>query len=96
MRYGFDGGIAYNRAFSGGGVKKMPVRGKLIKIGLYRGPDLVGVCVFSSLAVEEPGGYACEPPGVLSREQVRELTRQLGKVPAASSGTVNGYTWKVE
>lgn len=57
--------------------------------------ELAGVVIFNTISVQQERDYSCQPPGLLSLEQVKEIASKLSHLPQINSGTVGEYAWEV-
>ena len=53
----------------------------------------VGCVELRTLLVEFTGDYTCDPSGILSLKQIRDLCRQLRHMPQTDSGSIGAYGW---
>ncbi len=67
-----------------------------IKLNIYLESELVAVCIFSSLAIDEPAAWHCEPDGVLSHLELENLVKRLRRCPVPRSGKIGKYRWVEE
>ena len=66
------------------------------KIGLYHDSTRYGEVELDSLFVLEPADYTCEPQGVISGEEVRQIAKVLRRVPDIRAGVIGQYNWREE
>ena len=65
-------------------------------IGLYRGSTRQGKLELDTLFVMEPADYICEPTGVLTDDEVRQIAKVLRRAPDIRAGVIGGYDWREE
>lgn len=69
-----------------------------LKIALYGGrsgsPMEVGRVEFRTLLVEREGAYRCHPAGILTAEQVTQLSWELRRLPRVERGRIGDYRWQ--
>jgi hypothetical protein len=66
------------------------------RIGLYEGSIRQGKIELDTLFVMERADYVCEPRGVLTDEEVRQIAKVLRRAPDIRAGTVGRYDWREE
>ena len=63
------------------------------RIGLYHNSTLYGNIELETVFVMEPADYTCEPTGVISHEDVRQIATVLRRTPHIESGVVGFFDW---
>jgi hypothetical protein len=63
------------------------------RIGLYHNSTLYGNIELETVFVMEPADYTCEPTGVISHEEVRQIATVLRRTPHIESGVVGFFDW---
>jgi hypothetical protein len=66
------------------------------KIGLYHDMIRCGQIDLDSLFVMEPADYTCEPHGVVSGDDVRQIARTLRRSSDVRAGVIGDYDWREE
>jgi hypothetical protein len=66
------------------------------RIGLYEGSTRQGKIELDTLFVMERADYVCEPRGVLTDEEVRQIAKTLRRAPDIHAGVVGRYDWREE
>lgn len=66
------------------------------KVALYSrgGISPVGHVEFFTLLIQKGSDYLCDPPGILTPEQVGEISQTMRQLPQIQRGTVGEYEWK--
>lgn len=67
-----------------------------LKAGLYIGLEKVGIVKFSTLRVRRPADYSCQPPSMLTHEEVEQIARDMYRDPESARGRVAKYIWLEE
>ena len=65
-------------------------------IGLYKGLTWQGKIELDTLFVMQPADYICEPRGILTHDEVRQIAKVLRRSPNVHAGVVSRYDWRVE
>ncbi len=65
-------------------------------IGLYEGSTRQGKIELDTLFVMEPADYLCEPTGVLTDDEVRQIAKSLRRAPDIRAGVIGRYDWREE
>lgn len=69
----------------------------MFKVNLYRRQGtsmlLLGSVEFDKILVISRDVYRCDPAGILTHEQVIELSHSLCHLPAIRTGTIGEYRW---
>jgi hypothetical protein len=68
----------------------------VFRAAIFLGAKRVGAVTFRNLLVTHPSHYVCEPPGVLSFEQVMRLAEQMWRLPVVPGGAIGQYEWRDE
>ena len=63
------------------------------RIGLYHNSTLYGNVELETVFVMEPADYTCEPLGVVTHEEVRQIATVLRRTPYIESGVVGFFDW---
>ena len=66
------------------------------KIGLYCDSIRCGQIELDSLFVMGPADYTCNPQGVVSGDDVRQIARVSRRVPEIPIGVIGRYDWRAE
>jgi hypothetical protein len=66
------------------------------KIGLYHDSTRKGQVELDSVFVMDPVDYTCEPKGVVTYDEVRQIAKVLRRGPDTRSGVVGSYYWLAE
>ncbi len=64
-----------------------------LRIGIYHNSTRHGQVELDSLFVMEPADYTCEPKGVVTYEEVRQIAKVLRRAPDIETGVVGEFTW---
>lgn len=67
-----------------------------MKIGLYHNSTRHGEVALDTVFVMEPADYACEPKGVVTDDEVRQIAKVLRRAPDTKSGVVGEFAWCME
>jgi hypothetical protein len=65
-------------------------------IGLYEGSTRHGEIELDTLFVMAPADYTCEPSGVITDDEVRQIAKALRRTPDIRAGVVGKYAWREE
>jgi hypothetical protein len=65
-------------------------------IGLYEGSTRQGKIELDTLFVMEHADYLCEPRGVVTDDEVRQIAKVLRRTPDLHAGVIGGYSWREE
>ena len=68
----------------------------VFRVSLYLGRKRIGSVTFRTLLVTDNSQYVCEPPGLLSFEQIVRLSEQMRRLPAVPGGVIGEYEWVEE
>jgi hypothetical protein len=63
------------------------------RIGLFHDSTRYGEVELETVFVMEPADYTCEPTGVISYEEVRQIATVLRRTPHIESGVVGYFSW---
>jgi hypothetical protein len=63
------------------------------KIGLYHDLTRYGEVVLDTVFVMEPADYTCDPTGVVTYEEVRQIAKVLRRGPGFETGVVGELAW---
>ena len=63
------------------------------RIGLYHNSNWYGNIDLETVFVTEPADYTCEPLGVVTHEEVRQIATVLRRTPHIESGVVGFFDW---
>ena len=63
------------------------------RIGLFHNSTRYGEVELETVFVMEPADYTCEPLGVVSHEEVRQIATVLRRTPHIESGVVGYFAW---
>ena len=63
------------------------------RIGLYHNSTRYGEVELETVFVTEPADYTCEPLGVVTHEEVRQIATVLRRTPHIESGVVGYFDW---
>ncbi len=63
------------------------------RIRLSSGGRKVGTVVFTNLTEDEEG-YDCQPKGILTPEEAKQLSAQLRQLPPVRRGMIGEYLWE--
>jgi hypothetical protein len=66
------------------------------KIGLYHDSTWHGEVELDTVFVMEPADYTCEPKGLVTYDEVRQIAKVLRRGPDKHSGAVGSYYWLSE
>ena len=64
-----------------------------LKIGLYHDSTWYGNVELDTVFVMEPADYTCEPKGVVTYEEVRQIAEVLRRAPDIKTGVVGRFAW---
>jgi hypothetical protein len=67
-----------------------------LKIELYNDSTRHGQVELDNLFVMEPADYTCEPNGIVTYEEVRQIAKVLRRRPDVHGGVVGNYYWLSE
>ena len=62
-------------------------------IGLYHDSTRYGELELDTVFVMEPADYTCEPKGVVTYEEVRQIAKVLRRSPDIATGVVGEFAW---
>jgi hypothetical protein len=63
------------------------------RIGLYLDSTRQGNIDIETVFVMEPADYTCQPMGVVTCEEVRQIATVLRRTPKIESGVVGKFDW---
>ena len=63
------------------------------RIGLYHNSTWYGKVDLDTVFVMEPADYTCEPKGVVTYEEVRQIAKVLRRTPDIETGVVGEFAW---
>ena len=63
------------------------------RIGLFHNSTRYGEVELETVFVMEPADYTCEPTGVVSYEEVRQIATVLRRSPHIETGVVGFFDW---
>ena len=63
------------------------------RIGLFHNSTRYGEVTFATVFVMEPADYTCEPTGVVTHEEVRQIATVLRRSPHIEIGVVGEFAW---
>ena len=66
------------------------------RIGLYHNSTWYGNIDLETIFVMEPADYTCEPLGVVTHEEVRQIAKVLRREPKNHAGVVGNFNWREE
>lgn len=66
------------------------------RIGLYHDSTRHGEVELDSLFVMESADYTCQPSGIISGDEVRQIARVLRRGPDLRAGVIGQYDWREE
>ena len=66
------------------------------RIGLYHGSTRHGEVALDSVFVMESADYTCEPRGVVTYDEVRQIAKVLRRTPDIETGMVGAFAWRKE
>lgn len=66
----------------------------IYRVELYLDSQFQGMIEFYDLPVQADHDYHCDPEGLLSSEEVRELSHTLQHLPSVYWGTIGKYRWE--
>ena len=64
-----------------------------LRIELYHDSTRYGQVELDSLFVMGPADYPCEPKGVVTDEEVRQIAKVLRRSPHIDTGVVGDFAW---
>ena len=64
-----------------------------LRIGLYHDLTRHGGVELDTVFVMEPADYTCEPKGVVTYEEVRQIAKVLRRAPDLETGVVGKLAW---
>jgi hypothetical protein len=66
-----------------------------LRIGLYHDSTRHGEVELDTVFVMVPADYTCEPKGILTHDEVRQIAKVLRREPT-HAGVVGNYNWHEE
>lgn len=63
------------------------------KIGLYHDSTWYGEVELKTVFVMVPADYTCEPKGVVTHDEIRQIATVLRRTPQIESGVVGYFDW---
>lgn len=67
-----------------------------LTIGIYHDSTRHGQVELDTVFVMEPADYVCEPKGVVTDDEVRQIAKVLRRAPDIKFGVTDRYCWLVE
>ena len=64
-----------------------------LTIGLYHDSTRHGEVELETVFVMEPADYTCEPKGIVTCEEVRQIAKVLRQAPDIETGMVGEFAW---
>jgi len=64
-----------------------------LRIGLYHESIWYGEVELDTVFVMEPADYTCQPKGVVSYDEVRQIAKVLRRAPGINTGMVGQFAW---
>jgi hypothetical protein len=64
-----------------------------VRIGVYHEEICYGQIELDSVFVIKPADYTCEPKGLVSYDEVRQIAKVLRRASGITTGVVGQFAW---